>query len=109
MKEFLTVSSKSGKIISFLPENIDVSVSQKDHSVLAVAIRAKVPLNHTCGGNATCGTCRVLVVKGLEKLPPRNELEQEMAEDRGFQPFERLACQIEPVDGLTVEIPLSDD
>lgn len=103
------MSSKSGKIISFLPENIDVSVSQKDHSVLDVAIRARIPLNHTCGGNATCGTCRVVVVQGLDKLPERNELEQEMAEDRGFQAFERLACQIEPVDGLTVEIPESEN
>lgn len=109
MKEFLTVSSKSGKIISFLPYNIDASPSQKDQSVLDIAIRMKIPLNHTCGGNATCGTCRVFVVQGLENLPPRNELEQEMAEDRGFQENERLACQLEPIAGLIVEVPLSDD
>lgn len=109
MKEFLPVSSKSGKFISFLPGNNDVLVSQKDQSVLDVSIRAKVPLNHTCGGNGTCGTCRVFVLQGLDKLGPRNDIEAEMAEDRAFQDSERLACQIEPVDGLVVEVPLADD
>lgn len=109
MKEFLPVSSKFGKFISFLPGKRDVPVSQKDQSVLDVALRVKVPLNHTCGGNGTCGTCRVFVTQGLEKLGPRNEIEAEMAEDRAFQESERLACQIEPVDGLVVEVPLADD
>lgn len=99
------MSSKSGKFISFLPENIDVSVSQKDQSVLEVAIRGKVALNHTCGGHGTCGTCRVFVIEGLESLHPRNELETEMAEDRNFAENERLACQIEPLAGLIVRVP----
>ncbi|UXR66264.1 (2Fe-2S)-binding protein [Bdellovibrio bacteriovorus] len=77
-------------------------MSQKDQSVLDVALRAKVALNHTCGGNGTCGTCRVFVIQGLEKLGPRNEIEAEMAQDRVFQASERLACQMEPVDGLVV-------
>lgn len=109
MKEFLPVSSKSGKFISFLPGHRDVPVSQKDHSVLDVALRAKVALNHTCGGYGTCGTCRVFVTQGLEKLGPRNDIEAEMAQDRAFQASERLACQIEPVDGLVMEVPLADD
>lgn len=103
------MASKSGKFISFLPGNRDVPVSQKDQSVLDVALRVKVPLNHTCGGNGTCGTCRVFIVRGLEKLGPRNEIEAEMAEDRAFMESERLACQIDPVDGLVVEVPLSED
>lgn len=84
-------------------------MSQKDHSVLDVALREKIPLNHTCGGNGTCGTCRVFVVSGADLLPPRSDLEQEMAEDRGFGPRERLACQIEPVEGLAVEVPTAED
>lgn len=96
---------KSGKYITFLPDNIDALVSQKDQSVLEVAVREGLALDHTCGGFGTCGTCRIFVRKGLEKLPPRNEIEAEIAEDRGFQDFERLACQTEPLDGLVIERP----
>ncbi|MBO9667998.1 MAG: (2Fe-2S)-binding protein [Bdellovibrio sp.] len=80
-------------------------MSHKDGSILEVALREGIPLNHTCGGFGTCGTCRVFVREGLEKLPPRNEVEAEMAADRGFTEVERLACQNEPVEGLVIEIP----
>ncbi|MFM6929338.1 MAG: 2Fe-2S iron-sulfur cluster-binding protein [Bdellovibrio sp.] len=80
-------------------------MSHKDQSVLDVALRAGLALNHTCGGFGTCGTCRVFVREGLENLPPRNEVESEMAEDRGFKDCERLACQTPPLDGLVIEIP----
>ncbi len=67
-----------------------------------------IPLNHTCGGNGTCGTCLIHVLKGLENLEPRNEIEAEMAADRGFTESERLACQILPRTDLTVEIKNED-
>lgn len=105
LKEFPSVNAtKSGKYINFLPEHRHVVVSQKDHSILDVALREGIEINHTCGGNGTCGTCLVHVVEGLEKLGPRNEIEEEMAQDRGFKAHERLACQNQPVDGLSVEI-----
>ncbi len=95
--------------MSFLPDRLDVPVSQKDHTVLDVALREKVSLNHTCGGSGTCGTCRIVVVFGADLLAPRNEIEQELAESRGFGSQERLACQIEPVAGLVVEVPTPND
>lgn len=104
MKEFLSLKAKSGIYINFLPAHPHVLVSQKDECVLDVALRQGIPLNHTCGGHGTCGTCRVRVRAGLEKLGPRNEIEAEMAQDRGFTDEERLACQIPPVADLTVEI-----
>lgn len=94
---------KGGIYIKFLPEDRDVLVSHKDESVLAVAIRAGIPLHHTCGGHATCGTCLVQVVEGLESLPQREGEELEMALDRGFQDNERLACQIPPLSGLVLK------
>lgn len=74
-------------------------------SVLEVAIANEIPLNHSCGGMASCTTCRVFIVKGLEQIPPRNELEQEHAAARNWKPVERLACQTTAFDGLVVEIP----
>lgn len=94
---------KVGIYIKFLPDNRDVLVSHKDGSVLDVALRAGIELDHTCGGHATCGTCLVKVVAGLENLPPPEGEEYEMAQDRGFKSDERLACQIKPCAGLIVE------
>lgn len=99
---------KSGISISILPDHLNVLVSHKDQSLLDVAIRNKIPLNHTCGGHGTCTTCLVHVVEGLDKLNPRNEVEAEMAQDRHFEAHERLACQTEPVDGLVVRIKNSN-
>lgn len=98
------MNPKSGIYINFLPDHPHVPVSQIDQSVLDVALRAGIEINHTCGGYGTCGTCLVQVVEGLEKLEPRNEIESEMAEDRGFRNEERLACQTCPVAGLSVQI-----
>ncbi|MEN0059985.1 MAG: 2Fe-2S iron-sulfur cluster-binding protein [Bdellovibrio sp.] len=98
------IDAKSGIYINFLPDELDVLVSQKDRTVLDVAVRGGVDLPHSCGGNGTCGTCRVRVLKGLESLEPRNEIEQEMAQDRNFDEDERLSCQIAPVAGLSVLI-----
>lgn len=101
------MSAKSGKYITFLPMNESVLVSQKDETVLQLANRAGVHLNQTCGGYGTCGTCRVWVIEGLEKLEPRNEVEMEMALDRKFSSAERLCCQMQPHDGLVLQIPES--
>ena len=90
--------------IVFLPSEQEVEINGYE-SVLEAALAAKVELDHECGGMATCGTCRVFVRKGLEKLEPRNEVEQEIADDRGFTPEERLCCQMTPHGGLVLEIP----
>lgn len=74
-------------------------------SLLDVALKNKVDLDHSCGGSGSCGTCRVKITSGLEDLEPRNDVEQAMADDRGFAEDERLACQIQPIDGLEIEIP----
>ena len=94
------MKAKSGIYINFLPEDRDVPVSHKDLTVLDVALRAGIELDHTCGGFATCGTCVVFVEQGLEALGPRDEIEAELAGDRGFAPEERLSCQMKPINGL---------
>ena len=53
----------------------------------------------------SCTTCRVIITKGAESLEPRNELEMEHAQMRGFAPNERLGCQTLAVDGIEITIP----
>ncbi len=79
-------------------------------SILELAKKNRIAMRHSCDGMGSCGTCRVVINKGLNLLPPRNEIEQEMSDDRGFQPQERLSCQTLAYDGLVVVVPqVSED
>lgn len=64
-------------------------------NLLEVCLKNKIPISHSCEGMASCGTCRVIITQGEEKLPERSDLEKEMAQDRKFNFQERLACQLE--------------
>ncbi len=88
-----------------MPKNEIVVVSQEGVNILDIALKAGIEVSNSCGGNGTCGTCLVRVHQGGQNLPPRNEIEMEMALERGFSPNERLCCQLEPVDGLVLELP----
>lgn len=93
--------------IKFLPCNKIVDASQ-DETLLDAGLRAGIDIPTSCGGSGTCGTCRVLVLEGLDKLPPRNEIETDFAADRNFASNERLSCQNFPVTGLVIEVPSED-
>ena len=92
------------KTIRFFPQDQECPIGSAQ-SVLEVALKNGIPLSHSCGGMGSCTTCRVFVIRSPSALPPRNELEQEMADTRGFADEERLACQLPPLEGLEVRIP----
>lgn len=83
-------------------------MSHPEESVLEAAERVKISIFNTCGGNGTCGTCRVRVHSELSELPERNEIEAEFATDREFQADERLACQLIPTHNMIIEILAKD-
>lgn len=62
-------------------------------SLLDNLIEQNVVIDHSCGGNGTCGTCHYFILEGEKNISPRDEYEEEFAHDRGFLPEERLACQ----------------
>ena len=76
-----------------------------EESVLEVALKNGLEIPHSCGAMGSCTTCRVIVVKSPSPLPARNELEQDIADMRGFAPEERLSCQLPPIDGLVLRVP----
>jgi len=90
--------------VCYLTENT-LMTSPGNKSLLEICLQNKIPISHSCEGMASCGTCRVLVLEGLDQLGSRNPLEQEMALDRGFKPHERLACQICPKTNLGFILP----
>jgi 2Fe-2S ferredoxin len=92
------------KKIHFLPMDIGFAVGTSQ-SVLEVALKNGIDIGHSCGGMGSCTTCRVFVEFSPEPLPERNELEQEIADSRGFSENERLCCQLAPLPGLVVRVP----
>jgi adenylate cyclase len=64
-----------------------------------------VPHASVCGGRARCTTCRILVTKGLDRLPEPSGLEATALARIGATPGMRLACQIRPSADISI-IPL---
>lgn len=92
------------KGILFQPREITCQI-EGAHSVLEVALSHDIEISHSCGGMGSCTTCRIFIEHSDQPLPPRNELEQDIADMRNFDDRERLACQLPPLDGLVVRIP----
>lgn len=80
-------------------------------SVMEGAVKNRVPgIDADCGGACACATCHVYVEPGwLEKLPPQQEMEDQMLDfaiERKAN--SRLSCQIKvtpELDGLVVRTP----
>lgn len=94
----------SKKSFLLLPENRNVGTSHGE-TILEALLREKIEINHSCGGMGTCGTCRIILIKNIDKISPPTELELDMAIDRGFLENERLACQSCAGDKLQIKKP----
>ena len=94
----------TSKAIHFLGVEKSCAFDQES-SVLEVALKNGIEIPHSCGAMGSCTTCRVIVEQSKAPLPARNELEQDLADMRGFSENERLSCQLEPQDGLVLRIP----
>ena len=76
-----------------------------------VEVHGAVEAYVNCLGNGLCGTCRVLVKKGMENLSPRTLMEKinfhthplTMLARIGHEEEMRLACQVRVCGDVTVE------
>jgi len=73
-------------------------------SLLAAAAHLDVDLDHFCGGQASCGTCRVQIVRGADKLSSRRGPES-MTLGQRADSGDRLACQARVLGDVVVQIP----
>ena len=84
----------------------DIFEANPGESVLDVAHRNHVELDHACGGVCACSTCHVIVKQGFDALEEASEEEEDMLELAPMLSMtSRLACQIDVVRDLEVEIP----
>jgi adenylate cyclase len=65
----------------------------RETALLAASAKASVPLPHTCGGHARCGTCLVTVQAGAENLSEMGAAETRVLRALKANPDQRLACQ----------------
>jgi len=86
-------------------------------NLLAESRKAGIPIYAgmaryvNCFGNGLCGTCRVLVKKGMENLSPKGTMERlnlaahplTMLARIGHEDEMRLACQVQVNGDCTVE------
>lgn len=65
-------------------------------------------LNHDCGGNASCTTCRVEVQAGLEQLSEIDFDEQDLLDREALsEPWHRLGCQARILGDVVVRVPVT--
>ena len=90
---FIHSHGKSGEV----PENI---------SILEAAELLDFPLDHDCGGNASCSTCRVDVMVGGEHLSEIDFEAQDLLDREALtEPFYRLSCQAKILGDVMVQVP----
>ena len=76
-------------------------------TLLEAAEALGFPLDHDCGGNASCSTCRVDVVCGGENLSEIDFEEQDLLDREAFtEPYHRLSCQARVLGDVIVQVPL---
>ncbi len=76
-------------------------------TILNVALKNGIPLEHACEKSCACTTCHVIVREGFDSLEESTEDEDDMLDKAwGLEPESRLGCQAKVTDeNLVVEIP----
>ncbi len=81
-------------------KRVDVPVGT---SVLDAARRAGVGIASICGGEATCGRCRVVVMTGT--VSPLQAVEREYLTQQELDAGERLACRAHARSDVKIAVP----
>lgn len=76
-------------------------------TVLDVALRNGIGIEHACEKSCACTTCHIVIREGFDSLSESDELEDDMLDKAwGLEPESRLGCQATVADvDLVVEIP----
>ncbi|EHU9472575.1 ISC system 2Fe-2S type ferredoxin [Vibrio vulnificus] len=88
------------------PEGAVLEANSGD-TVLDVALKNGIAIEHACEKSCACTTCHVIIREGFDSLEESDELEDDMLDKAwGLEPESRLGCQAKVADeNLVVEIP----
>lgn len=81
--------------------------AEKGETVLDVALKNGIGIEHACEKVCACTTCHVIIREGFDALAESDELEDDLLDKAwGLEPESRLSCQVIVTDeDLVVEIP----
>ena len=86
--------------LTFYPSERKILVDEEEN-LLQAAMEAGIHINASCGGSATCGKCKVKLLKGAVDSPKHPKLSQ-CEYDQGY----RLACLTSIQSDVEVGIPI---
>ena len=88
------------------PEGAVLEANTGD-TVLGIALKNGIGIEHACEKSCACTTCHVVIREGFNSLEESDELEDDMLDKAwGLEPESRLGCQAKVTDeDLVVEIP----
>ncbi|MGR5297375.1 ISC system 2Fe-2S type ferredoxin [Vibrio mediterranei] len=88
------------------PEGVVLEANEGE-TVLDVALKNGIGIEHACEKSCACTTCHVIIREGFDSLEESEELEDDMLDKAwGLEPESRLGCQAVVADeDLVVEIP----
>jgi ferredoxin, 2Fe-2S len=93
------------KVVFLHPEGKSGEV-EAGITLLEAAKALGFALNHDCGGNASCTTCRVEVQHGGEQLSEVDFDEQDLLDREALsEPYHRLGCQAKVLGDVVVRVP----
>ncbi|MDG1121091.1 MAG: ISC system 2Fe-2S type ferredoxin [Glaciecola sp.] len=81
--------------------------AEKGETVLDVALKNGIGIEHACEKVCACTTCHVIIREGFDALAESDELEDDLLDKAWcLEPESRLSCQVIVTDDdLVVEIP----
>ena len=86
--------------------NVTSGTVARNTTLLDAAKELGFPLNHDCGGNASCTTCRVEVQSCAEQLSEIDFEEQDLLDREALsEPWHRLGCQAKVLGDVVVKVP----
>ncbi len=87
--------------VTILPDEINIEVNEGAR-ILDVLRKAGIYIDIPCGGEGTCGKCKVLIVKGV---PPGSSIEKDFLTEKEIEEGYRLACQARLTQDAIISIP----
>ncbi|ROR25275.1 uncharacterized 2Fe-2S/4Fe-4S cluster protein (DUF4445 family) [Mobilisporobacter senegalensis] len=88
--------------VQFLPVNKKIKV-EPGTSLLQAAIDSAIDVNAVCGGNGTCGKCKMLVTKG--NIKDYDEIEKQSLTNEELNKGMRLSCRMKIESNCCVIVP----